>query len=104
MSTDTVSWGGPYDDHACFLIVPYMPGGWGSGEMHVRISNGPGTAITPSALTIGHNAVVSNGDIGSLSDRRIKKEIKTSIWRSFFNDKTQLEDDSLVISVKVTEP
>lgn len=39
-----------------------------------------------------------------LHKKPIKKEIKTSIWRSFFNDKTQLEDDSLVISVKVTEP
>ncbi|SIS89316.1 hypothetical protein SAMN05421789_11018 [Kaistella chaponensis] len=39
-----------------------------------------------------------------LHEKPIKKEIKTSIWRSFFNDKTQLEDDSLVISVKVTDP
>ncbi|MEC5156743.1 hypothetical protein [Chryseobacterium sp. MP_3.2] len=36
-----------------------------------------------------------------LHKRPISKEVKTSIWRSFFNDKTQLEDDSLVISVKV---
>lgn len=39
-----------------------------------------------------------------LHEKPISKEIKTSIWRSFFNDKTQLEDDSLVISVKVSTP
>lgn len=33
----------------------------------------------------------------------IAKEVKTSIWRSFFNDEASLEDDSLAVSVKVTE-
>lgn len=36
-----------------------------------------------------------------LHERPISKEVKTSIWNSFFNDTVQLEDDSLVISVKV---
>ena len=36
-----------------------------------------------------------------LHDERITKEIKTSIWQYFFKDKTKLEDDSLVVSVKV---
>ena len=39
-----------------------------------------------------------------LHEKPISKEIKTSIWRSFFHDKTQLEDDSLVVSVKVKAP
>ncbi len=36
-----------------------------------------------------------------LHEKPISKEVKTSIWNSFFNDTVQLEDDSLVISVKV---
>ena len=36
-----------------------------------------------------------------LHEKPISKEIKTSIWQSFFHDKTQLEDDNLVISVRV---
>ena len=39
-----------------------------------------------------------------LHEKPISKEVKTSIWQSFFNDTTQLEDDSLVISVKVNQP
>lgn len=39
-----------------------------------------------------------------LHEKPLSKEVKTSIWRSFFNDNTQLEDDSLVISVKVKNP
>lgn len=34
----------------------------------------------------------------------ISKEIKTSIWQSFFKDKTKLDDDSFVVSVKVKDP
>ncbi len=39
-----------------------------------------------------------------LHDKPVSKEIKTTIWQSFFKDNTQLEDDSLVISVKITNP
>ncbi len=39
-----------------------------------------------------------------LHDEKITKEIKTSIWQYFFKDKTKLEDDSLVVSVKVKDP
>lgn len=38
-----------------------------------------------------------------LHDDHISKEVKTSIWQSFFNDTTRLEDESLAISVKVNE-
>ena len=31
----------------------------------------------------------------------ISKEVKTSVWQSFFRDNITLEDDSLVASVKV---
>ena len=36
-----------------------------------------------------------------LHNDRISKEVKTSIWQHFFRDNTKLEDDSLVISVKI---
>lgn len=39
-----------------------------------------------------------------LHEQPISKEIKTSIWQSFFRDDTKLEDESLVVSVKVREP
>ena len=39
-----------------------------------------------------------------LHDETISKEVKTSIWQSFFKDKTKLEDESLVVSVKVKSP
>ena len=39
-----------------------------------------------------------------LHDEKVSKEIKTSIWQYFFKDKTKLEDDSLVVSVKVKTP
>lgn len=38
-----------------------------------------------------------------LHTQPIAKEVKTSIWRSFFKDETTLEDDSLAVSVKVNE-
>ena len=38
-----------------------------------------------------------------LHDKPVSKEIKTSIWQSFFNDNIQLEDDSLVVSVKIKD-
>lgn len=38
-----------------------------------------------------------------LHDKRITKEIKTSIWQSLFKEKRELEDDSLVVSVKVKD-
>ncbi|QOW09241.1 hypothetical protein Q73A0000_02140 [Kaistella flava (ex Peng et al. 2021)] len=51
------------------------------------------------------NAGIQNQDyIIYLHDEKIHKEIKTSIWQYFFKDKTKLEDDSLVVSVKVKEP
>lgn len=31
----------------------------------------------------------------------ISNEVKTSVWQSFFRDNITLEDDSLVVSVKV---
>lgn len=39
-----------------------------------------------------------------LHEKPVSKEIKTTIWQSFFRDNTQLEDDSLVVSVKITDP
>ena len=39
-----------------------------------------------------------------LHEHPIRKEIKTSIWRYFFNDRAVLEDDSLVVSVKAKTP
>lgn len=39
-----------------------------------------------------------------LHDEKINKEIKTSIWQHFFKDTTELEDNSLVVSVKVNDP
>ena len=51
------------------------------------------------------NAGFKNSDyIMYLHDKPVSKEVKTSIWQSFFSDNTQLEDDSLVISVKIKEP
>ena len=38
-----------------------------------------------------------------LSESNISKEVKTSLWQSFFKDNTQLEDDSLVVTVRVNE-
>lgn len=38
-----------------------------------------------------------------LHDDHISKEIKTSIWQSFFKDNTKLDDDSFVVSVKVND-
>ena len=38
-----------------------------------------------------------------LHDKRITKEIKTSIWQSIFKEKRELEDESLVISVRVLD-
>lgn len=77
MSTDTASWGGPYDDHAAFTIYPYMGGGWTTGEMRVGISNGPGNVISPPALVIGQAGITAAGNVTAYSDRRIKKNIKT---------------------------
>ena len=39
-----------------------------------------------------------------LTDEGISKEVKTSVWQSFFRDNRKLEDDSLVVSVKVRGP
>lgn len=39
-----------------------------------------------------------------LHDKPVAKEVKTSIWQSFFRDHTKLEDDSLVVSVRVRTP
>lgn len=36
-----------------------------------------------------------------LHEQPITKEVKTSIWQSFFNDSVTLEDESLVVSVKI---
>ena len=38
-----------------------------------------------------------------LHDKPVSKHVKTTIWRSFFKDARELDDDSLVISVKVKE-
>lgn len=51
------------------------------------------------------NAGFSNSEyITYVHDRHIPKEVKTSIWQYFFKDKTTLEDDSLVVSVKIKTP
>ena len=51
------------------------------------------------------NAGFADGDfIMYLHDNHITKEIKTTIWRSFFKDRTKLEDESLVVTVKAKEP
>ena len=39
-----------------------------------------------------------------LTDEGISKEVKASVWQSFFRDNRKLEDDSLVVSVKVRGP
>lgn len=39
-----------------------------------------------------------------LHERRIPKEVKTSIWNYFFRDNTQVEEENLVVSVKVKTP
>lgn len=38
-----------------------------------------------------------------LHEKAISKEVKTSIWQSFFQDNTKLQNESLVVSVKVDE-
>lgn len=38
-----------------------------------------------------------------LHERTISKEVKTSIWQSFFRDATKLQDESLVVSVKIDD-
>lgn len=38
-----------------------------------------------------------------LHDYPIDRQVKTSIWRSFFRDRTELQDDSLVVTVKVRD-
>lgn len=51
------------------------------------------------------NAGFQNSDyITYLHNEEVTKEIKTSIWQYFFKDKTKLEDDSLVVSVRVRTP
>ena len=51
------------------------------------------------------NAGFENSDfITYLHSEEVTKEIKTSIWQYFFKDKTKLEDDSLVVSVRVKSP
>ena len=37
-------------------------------------------------------------------DDQISKEVKTKIWQSFFKDNRKLENESLVVSVKIKEP
>ncbi|MGA9212945.1 hypothetical protein [Kaistella sp.] len=51
------------------------------------------------------NAGIQNQDyIIYLRDEKAHKEIKTSIWKYFFKDKTEPVDDSLAVSVKVKDP
>lgn len=45
-----------------------------------------------------------NNYILYLHEKPISKEVKTSLWQSFFGDNTKLENDSLVVSVKVPGP
>ena len=50
------------------------------------------------------NAGFSNSDfIIYRHHNPISKEVKTHLWQSFFKDNTKLEDDSLVVSVKVKD-
>ena len=39
-----------------------------------------------------------------LHEHHVPKEVKTSIWQSFFQDATTLEDDSLVVTARVRDP
>ncbi|WP_234110417.1 MULTISPECIES: hypothetical protein [Chryseobacterium] len=39
-----------------------------------------------------------------LHDHKIPKEVKTSVWNYFFGDHTEVEEEHLVISVKVKTP
>ena len=39
-----------------------------------------------------------------LQDREISREVKTSVWQSFFKDNRTLEDESLVVTVRVRDP
>ena len=51
------------------------------------------------------NVGFGNSDyITYLHDEHITKEVKTSIWQYFFKDQRTLEDDSLVVSVKIKTP
>ncbi|UOE40082.1 DUF5312 domain-containing protein [Chryseobacterium suipulveris] len=69
------------------------------------------TGLFPSQLQAGkisqdlEDAGFRNSDyIMYLHDRGITKEVKTSIWQYFFGDNRKLEDESLVISVRVNGP
>lgn len=49
-------------------------------------------------------AGIKNEDfIVYLHEKSIPKEVKTSVWRNFFGDKTVLEEESLVVTVRVRE-
>ena len=39
-----------------------------------------------------------------LHEHHVPKEVKTSIWQSFFQDDTTLEDDNLVVTARVRDP
>lgn len=38
-----------------------------------------------------------------LHEKNITKEVKTNIWQFFFQDNTKLQDESLVVSVKIND-
>ncbi len=50
------------------------------------------------------NAGFANNDyIIYLHGQHVSKEVKTSVWQSFFKDNTKLEDESLVVTVRITD-
>lgn len=39
-----------------------------------------------------------------LHDKPLSKEVKTTLWQSFFKDNQKLQEDNLVVSVRLREP
>lgn len=56
------------------------------------------------ATDLDNAGFAENNYIIYLHEKPISKETKTSLWQSFFGDNTELEDESLVVSVKVPGP
>lgn len=78
VNTDTAAFGGPHEDHSCFVVHPYMGAGWGSGEMRVLIATGAGSYNYGSpALIVGEGGVTHKGNITAYSDRKLKDNIET---------------------------
>jgi len=61
--TDT-AYGGTFDNHSGALVYTTMPGGWGTAQLDVRISNGWGTYFSDDALTVGYDNSSFRGNLG----------------------------------------